>query len=184
MESHLEARLWNDIFTFAEERVGIPHGTVRATALIETIPAAFEMEEILYELREHASGLNAEPLGLPVQHRQDVPRPGCEVHPPDRASVTMTAPFMRAYTDLLVSTCHRRGAFAIGGMAAAIPNRKEPGDHGHRAREGAGGQEPRGRRRLRRIVGGASRPRRHLQAGVRRRARRSAPTSWTDSATT
>ncbi|MET1006070.1 MAG: malate synthase A [Propionibacteriaceae bacterium] len=126
MESHLEARLWNDVFTFAEAELGIPHGTVRATVLIETIWAAFEMEEILYELREHASGLNAgrwDYLFSVIKTFRDA---GADFLLPDRAAVTMTAPMMRAYTDLLVSTCHRRGAFAMGGMAAFIPSRRDP----------------------------------------------------------
>ncbi|MGF6822958.1 malate synthase [Microbacterium sp. ZKA21] len=126
MESRLEARLWNDVFTFAEQELGIPHGTVRATMLIETIPAAFQMEEMLYELREHASGLNAgrwDYLFSVIKYFRDA---GERFVLPDRASIVMTAPFMRAYTELLVSTCHRRGAFAMGGMAAFIPNRKDP----------------------------------------------------------
>jgi malate synthase len=126
MESHLEARLWNDVFTHAQQEVGILHGTVRATVLIETIPAAFEMEEILYELREHASGLNAgrwDYLFSLIKYFRDA---GKDFVLPDRNSVTMTAPFMRAYTELLVRTCHRRGAFAMGGMAAFIPNRRDP----------------------------------------------------------
>ncbi|WP_158888924.1 malate synthase A [Amycolatopsis anabasis] len=125
MESHLEARLWNDVFTHAEKELGIPHGTIRATVLIETIPAAFEMEEILYELREHASGLNAgrwDYLFSIIKYFRDA---GAKFVLPDRNSVTMTAPFMRAYTELLVRTCHKRGAFAIGGMAAFIPS-KDP----------------------------------------------------------
>ncbi|OZM74100.1 malate synthase A [Amycolatopsis antarctica] len=126
MESHLEARLWNEVFTHAEQQLGIAHGTIRATVLIETIPAAFEMEEILYELREHASGLNAgrwDYLFSVIKYFRDA---GEKFVLPDRNSVTMTAPFMRAYTELLVRTCHKRGAFAIGGMAAFIPNRKDP----------------------------------------------------------
>ncbi|MEU0791310.1 malate synthase A [Amycolatopsis sp. NPDC005961] len=125
MESHLEARLWNDVFTHSEKALGIEHGTVRATVLIETIPAAFEMEEILYELREHASGLNAgrwDYLFSVIKYFRDA---GEKFVLPDRNSVTMTAPFMRAYTELLVRTCHKRGAFAIGGMAAFIPS-KDP----------------------------------------------------------
>ncbi|EIE97977.1 malate synthase A [Saccharomonospora glauca] len=125
MESHLEARLWNDVFTYAEKTLGIEHGTIRATVLIETIPAAFEMEEILYELREHASGLNAgrwDYLFSVIKYFRDA---GEKFILPDRNSVTMTAPFMRAYTELLVRTCHKRGAFAIGGMAAFIPS-KDP----------------------------------------------------------
>ncbi|GEO96121.1 malate synthase A [Kocuria turfanensis] len=126
MESHLEARLWNDVFTFAEEHLGIDHGTVRATVLIETIPAAFQMEEILYELREHASGLNAgrwDYLFSIIKYFRDA---GERFVLADRSTITMTAPLMRAYTELLVKTCHRRGAFAMGGMAAVIPNRRDP----------------------------------------------------------
>ncbi|MDQ6850306.1 MAG: malate synthase A [Actinomycetota bacterium] len=125
MESHLEARLWNDVFTTAEEALGIAHGTVRATVLIETIPAAFEMSEILYELREHASGLNAgrwDYLFSIIKYFRDA---GPDFVLPDRVSVGMTAPFMRAYTELLVHTCHQHGAFAIGGMAAFIPSRRD-----------------------------------------------------------
>ena len=126
LESHLEARLWNDVFVFAQKELGIAQGTIRATVLIETIPAAFEMDEILYELREHASGLNAgrwDYLFSMIKYFRDA---GSEFALPDRADISMTAPFMRAYTELLVKTCHRRGAFAMGGMAAVIPNRKEP----------------------------------------------------------
>ncbi|MEU5611565.1 malate synthase A [Streptomyces sparsogenes] len=125
-ESHLEARLWNDIFVFAQDHLGIPQGTVRATVLIETITAAYEMEEILYELRDHASGLNAgrwDYLFSIVKNFRDA-GPGFVL--PDRNAVTMTAPFMRAYTELLVRTCHKRGAHAIGGMAAFIPSRRDP----------------------------------------------------------
>lgn len=126
MESHLEARLWNDVFVFAQDYLGIPQGTIRATVLIETIPAAFEMDEILYELRDHASGLNAgrwDYLFSIIKYFRDA---GSAFTLPDRAQITMTAPFMRAYTELLVKTCHARGAFAMGGMAAVIPNRREP----------------------------------------------------------
>ncbi|MGQ1798559.1 malate synthase A [Kocuria oceani] len=126
MESHLEARLWNDVFSFAEEHLGIDHGTVRATVLIETIPAAFQMEEILWELREHASGLNAgrwDYLFSIIKYFRDA---GERFVLADRSTITMTAPLMRAYTELLVKTCHRRGAFAMGGMAAVIPNRRDP----------------------------------------------------------
>ncbi|MFD4422979.1 malate synthase A [Agromyces sp. NPDC058484] len=126
LESHLEARLWNDVFTFAEEALGIPAGTIRATVLIETIPAAFEMDEILYELRDHASGLNAgrwDYLFSLIKAFRDA---GPDFVVPDRADVSMTAPFMRAYTELLVKTCHRRGAAAMGGMAAFVPNRADP----------------------------------------------------------
>ena len=126
MESHLEARLWNDVFTYAEERLGIPGGTVRATVLIETIPAAFEMEEILYELRDHMSGLNAGRWDYLFSIIKNFRDGGPSFVLPDRNAVTMTAPCMRAYTELLVATCHRRGAFAMGGMAAFIPSRRDP----------------------------------------------------------
>lgn len=125
LESHLEARLWNDVFIYAQDTLGIPQGSIRATVLIETILAAFEMEEILYELRDHSSGLNAGrwdyifSLIKKFRHEADYSLP-------DRDQITMTVPFMRAYTELLVSTCHRRGAHALGGMSAFIPNRREP----------------------------------------------------------
>jgi malate synthase len=122
LESHLEARLWNDVFVLAQELLGMPHGTIRATVLIETITAAFEMEEILYELRDHCAGLNAgrwDYIFSVIKTFGDRP----EFVLPDRARVSMTVPFMRAYTELLVRTCHRRGAYAIGGMAASIPSR-------------------------------------------------------------
>jgi malate synthase len=125
LESHLEARLWNDVFLWAQDELGVPRGTIKATVLIETILAAFEMDEILYELREHSAGLNAgrwdyifsviKKLG----HRP-------EFVLPDRAAVTMAVPFRRAYSELLVRTCHARGAHAIGGMAAFIPSRRDP----------------------------------------------------------
>jgi malate synthase len=125
MESHLEARLWNDVFNFAQDELGIPRGTIRATALIETILAAFEMDEILYELRDHAAGLNAGRwdylFSLIKTFRE---RPAFVL--PDRAQVTMAVPFMRAYAQLLVRTCHRREAHALGGMAAFIPSRRDP----------------------------------------------------------
>ena len=124
-ESHLEARLWNDVFTYAQARLGIPHGTVRATVLIETIPAAFEMDEILYELRDHASGLNAGRWDYLFSIIKYFRSSGTDFVLPDRGAVTMAAPFMRAYAQLLVRTCHRRGAHAIGGMAAFIPSRKD-----------------------------------------------------------
>src|SRR5687767_12924477 len=126
LESHLEARLWNDVFTHAEAALGVPHGSVRATVLIETITAAFEMDEILYELREHAAGLNAgrwDYLFSIIKNFRDA---GPAFTLPDRNAVSMTAPMMTAYSDLLVRTCHRRGAFAIGGMAAFIPSRRDP----------------------------------------------------------
>jgi malate synthase len=125
LESHLEARLWNDVFVWAQDRLDIPRGTIKATVLIETILAAFEMDEILFELKEHAAGLNAGRwdyiFSVIKKFRND---PSFVL--PDRSSVTMTVPFMRAYTELMVKTCHRRGAHAIGGMAAFIPNRRDP----------------------------------------------------------
>ncbi|GAA2396658.1 malate synthase A [Dactylosporangium salmoneum] len=127
MESHLEARLWNDVFAFAEERFGRPTGTIRATVLIETFPAAFEMEEILYELREHSAGLNAGRWDYMFSVIKKFRTRGRDFLLPDRNTVTMTVPFMRAYTELLVRTCHKRGAHAIGGMAAFIPSRRDPG---------------------------------------------------------
>ncbi|MFI2288161.1 malate synthase A [Streptomyces niveus] len=125
-ESYLEARLWNEVFVFAQEYVGIPQGTVRATVLIETITAAYEMDEILYELRDHASGLNAGRWDYLFSIVKNFRDGGPKFMLPDRNAVTMTAPFMRAYTELLVRTCHKRGAHAIGGMAAFIPSRRDP----------------------------------------------------------
>ncbi|MGW7408461.1 malate synthase A [Streptomyces sp. NPDC054833] len=124
-ESHLEARLWNDVFVFAQDYLGLPQGTVRATVLIETITAAYEMEEILYELRDHASGLNAGRWDYLFSIVKNFRDGGPRFVLPDRNAVTMTAPFMRAYTELLVRTCHKRGAHAIGGMAAFIPSRRD-----------------------------------------------------------
>jgi malate synthase len=124
MESHLEARLWNDVFCWSQQVLGIPQGSVRATVLIETITAAFEMEEILWELRDHASGLNAgrwDYLFSIIKNFRDAD--GFTL--PDRSAITMRAPMMQAYSDLLVATCHKRGAFAMGGMAAFIPSRKD-----------------------------------------------------------
>ena len=123
MESHLEARLWNDVFVRAQEKRGIAYGTIRATVLIETYPAAFEMEEILYELRDHASGLNAGRWDFIFSIIKKFRTRGRDFLLPDRAQVTMAVPFMRSYTQLLMRTCHKRGAFAIGGMAAFIPSR-------------------------------------------------------------
>lgn len=125
IENHLEARLWNDIFILAQDLLGIPQGTIRATVLIETITAAFEMEEILYELRDHASGLNAGRWDYIFSLIKNFRIRGPRFVLPDRGQVTMTQPFMRAYTEQLVRACHRRGAMAIGGMAAAVPNRKD-----------------------------------------------------------
>jgi len=126
LENHLEARLWDDVFTFAENALGIQHGTIRATVLIETIPAAFEMEEILFELKDHCAGLNAGRWDYIFSIIKNFRGRGASFVLPDRSSITMTVPFMRAYTELLVSTCHKRGAYAIGGMSAFIPNRRDP----------------------------------------------------------
>jgi malate synthase len=124
LESRHEAELWNDVFVAAQEAVGLPRGTIRATVLIETITASFEMEEILYALREHAAGLNAgrwDYIFSAIKNFRDDP----SLVLPDRAAVTMAVPFMHAYTEQLVRACHRRGAHAIGGMAAFIPSREE-----------------------------------------------------------
>jgi malate synthase len=124
LESHLEARLWNDVFDAAEDELGLERGTIKATVLIETVLAAFEMDEILYELREHVVGLNAgrwDYLFSLIKRLRSL-----DVVLPDRGQLTMTTPFMRAYTELLVKTCHRRGAHAMGGMAAFIPSRRDP----------------------------------------------------------
>ncbi|MCW2565915.1 MAG: malate synthase [Mycobacterium sp.] len=125
MESHLEARLWNDVFVRAQDHLGILPGTIRATVLLETYPAAFEMEEILYELRDHSAGLNAGRWDYIFSAIKKFRTRGRDFMLPDRAQVTMTVPFMRSYTELLVATCHKRGAHAIGGMAAFIPSRKD-----------------------------------------------------------
>lgn len=126
LESHLEARLWNEVFTYSEDALGLDRSTIRATVLIETIPAVFEMDEILYELREHAGGLNAGRWDYLFSYIKKFRNLGHEYVVPDRNSVTMGAPFMRAYANLLVRTCHARGAHAIGGMAAFIPSRRDP----------------------------------------------------------
>jgi malate synthase len=126
IESSEEAKLWDDVFTFSESYLGIPHGTIRATVLIETLPAAFEMEEILFELRDHCAGLNAGRWDYIFSIIKNYRGRGARFVLPDRSEVTMTVPFMRAYTELLVKTCHKRGAFAIGGMSAFIPNRRDP----------------------------------------------------------
>jgi malate synthase len=125
LESHVEARLWNDVFVYAQERLGIPIGTIKATVLIETLLAAFEMDEILFELRRHSAGLNAGRWDYIFSVIKKL-RNHARFILPDRSQVTMTVPFMKAYTELQVATCHRRGAHAIGGMAAFIPNRRDP----------------------------------------------------------
>jgi malate synthase len=125
MEHHLEARLWDEVLAFAEDALGLARGTFRATVLIETLPAAFQMEEMLFELRDHSYGMNAgrwDYIFSAIKTFRE--RPDAVL--PDRAAVTMTVPFMRAYTELLVRTCHGRGIFAMGGMAALIPSRTDP----------------------------------------------------------
>ena len=125
MESHLEARLWNDVFVLAQDTLGVPQGTVKATVLIETILGAFEMEEILYELREHSAGLNCgrwDYIFSCIKKFKKQP----DFILADRGLVTMTSPFMRAYSLLLIKTCHKRGTFAMGGMAAQIPIKNDP----------------------------------------------------------
>jgi malate synthase len=125
LESHLEARLWNDVFVFAQDYIGIPRGTIRATVLIETILAAFEMDEILYELREHSSGLNCGRWDYIFSFiKKFRNRPDFLL--PNRAQVTMDRDFLKAYVDLLIQTCHRRGIHAMGGMAAQIPIKNDP----------------------------------------------------------
>ncbi|KPV43434.1 malate synthase A [Alicyclobacillus ferrooxydans] len=125
LESHLEARLWNDVFVMAQDKLGIPQGTIKATVLIETILATFEMDEILYELRHHAAGLNCGRWDYIFSYIKKF-RHQPEMILPDRAQVTMTVPFMRAYTLFTIQTCHKREAFAIGGMAAQIPIKNDP----------------------------------------------------------
>ena len=173
MESHLEARLWNDVFVRAQEALGLPRGTIKATVLIETLPAAFEMDEILYELREHSAGLNCgrwDYIFSFIKTLRTDPRCGL----PDRGQVTMEQPFLRAYTQLLIQTCHRRGVHAMGGMAAQIPIKDDPSANAARAREGARRQAARGEGRPRRHLGrapgaGAGRARGLRRAHARRR---------------
>ena len=125
LESHLEARFWNEVFIFAQKFIGIPKGTIKATVLIETISAAFEMDEILYELKEHSAGLNCGRWDYIFSYIKKL-REQPEVILPDRSTITMTVPFMRAYSLLTIKTCHKRGAPAIGGMAAQIPVKDDP----------------------------------------------------------
>ncbi len=125
MESHLEARLWNDVFQFAQEKLQIPSGTIKATALIETLPAVFEMHEILYEMKDHIVGLNCGRWDYIFSYIKTL-RAKPEFVLPDRSQVVMSKAFLKAYAELLIKTCHKRGAFAMGGMAAFIPNRRDP----------------------------------------------------------
>jgi malate synthase len=125
MESHLEARLWNDVFVFAQDRLGLPRGTLKATVLIETLPAAFEMDEIIYELRDHMAGLNCGRWDYIFSFIKRLNRNPAYLTP-DRAVMGMGKAFLNAYSLLLIKTCHRRGAFAMGGMAAQIPIKNDP----------------------------------------------------------
>ena len=157
MESHLEARLWNDVFHFAQEELGIPRGTIRATVLIETILAAFEMDEIIYELREHSAGLNCGRWDYIFSFiKKFRNRPDFVL--PNRAQVTMERHFLSSYVHLLIETCHRRGVHAMGGMAAQIPIKNDPAANEQALDESAARQTARGARRTRRHLGGASRP--------------------------
>ena len=174
LESHHEARLWNEVFIHGQVALGIPRGSIRATVLIETILAAFEMDEILYELREHAAGLNAGRWDYLFSGIKKLPAVARRWPSRIASQLTMTVPFMRAYTELLVRTCHRRGAHAIGGMAAFIPNRRDPAVTERRAGQGPRRQGARVRRRLRRHVGRPSRPRAGRDGGLRSRPRRPA----------
>jgi malate synthase len=125
LESHLEARLWNEVFTYAEAETGVKHGAIKATVLIETLPAAFEMDEIIYELRDHMAGLNCGRWDYIFSFIKTL-RNKPEFLLPDRSQVVMGQAFLKAYSELLIKTCHRRGAFAMGGMAAQIPDRRNP----------------------------------------------------------
>ncbi|MEO1626825.1 MAG: malate synthase A, partial [Bacteroidota bacterium] len=125
IESHLEARLWNEVFVFAQEKLGIPTGTIKATVLVETILASFELEEILYELKDHSAGLNCGRWDYIFSYIKKLKKLDGYVLP-DRAQVGMTSPFMAAYSQLVIQTCHKRGIHAMGGMAAQIPIKNDP----------------------------------------------------------
>ena len=176
LESHLEARLWNDVFTFAQERLEIPYGTIRATCLIETTPAAFEMEEILYELRDHSAGLNAGRWDYIFSMIKNFAEDADHVLP-DRSQVTMTSPFMAAYANLLVRTCHARGAHAIGGMAAFVPSRSNPEATAAALEKTTADKSPGGRARFRRLLGRAPGARRRPAWTRSRRCSATGPTS-------
>ena len=158
MESHLEARLWNDVFVHAQNALGIPQGTVKATCLIETLPAAFEMDEFLHELRQHSAGLNCGRWDYIFSFIKKRAEDRAAILP-DRGEVTMDKAFLAAYVTLLIDTCHRRGVHAMGGMAAQIPIKGDDARNAAGAREGEGGQAPRGHERSRRHVGRAPRTR-------------------------
>ena len=156
LESHLEARIWNDVFKLAQDELGIPQGTIRATVLIETIPAAFEMDEILYELREHSAGLNCgrwDYIFSCIKRFRNKP----DFLLADRALITMTTHFMHSYSILCIKTCHRRNIFAMGGMAAQIPVKNDPAANEEAFAKVRDRQGTRSRRWPRWHVGGASR---------------------------
>ncbi len=175
MESHLEARLWNDVFVHAQDRLGIQRGTIKATVLIETILAAFEMDEFLYELREHSAGLNCGRWDYIFSCIKKFGR-NPDFILADRGLVGMTSPFMRAYSLLLIKTCHRRNAHAIGGMAAQIPIKNDAAANDACAGQGARRQGARGRRRPRRHLGRASRTGSCRDGSVRPADARAEPT--------
>ena len=183
MESHLEARLWAEVFAFVEGELGLDPGTVKTTVLIETLPAAFEMEEILYELRAHSCSLNAgrwDYIFSTIKTFRERP----EFVLPDRNDVKMTVPFMKAYSELLVKTCHRRGAHAMGGMAALIPSRKDPEANERAIAAVAADKEREAALGLRRHVGRAPRRRADRDGPSSTRSSAIAPTRSTASATT
>ena len=156
LESHLEARLWNDVFVRAQDALGIPRGTIRATVLIETLPAAFEMDEILYELREHSAGLNCGRWDYIFSFIKKLrERPAVVL--PDRGQVTMSSPSCAPTRSSSIKTCHRRGAHAMGGMAAQIPIKSDPAANEAALGQGARRQAARGDRRPRRHLGRAPR---------------------------
>ncbi len=157
LESHKEARLWNDVFVRAQDKLGAPQGSIKATVLVETVLGALEMEEILYELRQHSAGLNAGRWDYIFSCIKKF-RTHSEQVLPDRAQVTMTVPFMKAYTELMVRTCHKRGAHAIGGMAAFIPSRRDAEVNKNAMNQSHRRQGARGQRRLRRHLGGPPGP--------------------------
>jgi malate synthase len=172
MESHLEARLWNDIFVMAQRELGLPLGTIKATVLIETVLAAFEMDEILYELRDHCVGLNIGRWDYIFSCIKKF-RSNKDFCLADRSEVTMTSPFMRAYALLLVKTCHRRNAFAMGGMAAQIPIKRSAASEAALAKVRA--DKERKHRRLRRHLGRAPRIGRRRQRNFRQAYARPQP---------
>ena len=177
MESHLEARLWNDVFGYAQDRLEIPYGTIRATCLIETTPAAFEMEEILYELRDHSAGLNAGRWDYIFSMIKNFAEDRDHLLP-DRSAVTMTSPFMAAYANLLVKTCHARGAHAIGGMAAFVPSRQNPDATTAALEKTTADKSREAGLGLRRLVGGPPGAGADLHRRLHRGARRPSRTSW------